>query len=141
MSRKVTRCSSGEWSMHDEAPRMSSIANTGRLLRWVVRASCRRPGLTVTLAVFLAILGVTYTLLALTFKTLTRSFLTQNAGYVARYAEYARDFGELEDIVVVEEAGSFEGPATMRPGSLRSCAIRWWSSVASPIESIRGAVR
>lgn len=69
------------------------------------------------------------------------SFLPQNAGYVARYAEYARDFGELEDIVVVEEAGSFEGPATMRPGSLRSCAIRWWSSVASPIESIRGAVR
>jgi len=28
---------------------------------------------------------------------------------VARYAEYARDFGELEDIVVVVEAGSFEG--------------------------------
>ena len=87
-----------------------------------------------------AILGVTYTLLALTFKTSIRSFLPQNAGNVARYAEYARDFGELEDIVV-EEAGSFEGPATMRPGSLRSCAIRWWSSVASPIESIRGAVR
>jgi len=88
---------------------MSSIANTGRLLRWVVRASCRRPGLTVTLAVFLAILGVTYTLLALTFKTSTRSLLPQSAGYVARYAEYARDFGELEDIVVVVEAGSFEG--------------------------------
>jgi len=88
---------------------MSSIANTGRLLRWMVRTSCRRPGLTVTLAVFLAILGVTYTLLALTFKTSTRSLLPQSAGYVARYAEYARDFGELEDIVVVVEAGSFEG--------------------------------
>src|SRR5215471_18540946 len=119
MSRSVTRCSSGEWSMHgeaphgeaphDEAPRMSSIANTGRLLRWIVRRSCRRPGLTVTLAVFLAIVGVTYTLLALTFKTSTRSLLPQSAGYVARYAEYARDFGELEDIVVVVEAGSFEG--------------------------------
>ena len=95
--------------MHGEAPRMSSIANTGRLLRWIVRRSCRRPGLTVTLAVFLAILGVTYTLLALTFKTSTRSLLPQSAGYVARYAEYAKDFGELEDIVVVVEAGSFEG--------------------------------
>jgi hypothetical protein len=127
--------------MHGETPSMSSIANTGRLLCWAVRTTYRRPRLTVALAVLLAILGVTYTLLALTFKTSTRSFLPQNAGYVARYAEYARDFGELEDIVVVEEAGSFEGPATMRPGSLRSCAIRWWSSVASPIESIRGAVR
>ena len=29
-----------------------------------------------------------------------RALLPQNAGYVLRYAEYARDFGELEDIVV-----------------------------------------
>ena len=38
-----------------------------------------------------------------------RALLPQNAGYVLRYGEYARDFGELEDIVVVVEAGSFEG--------------------------------
>src|SRR5215471_19850900 len=97
----VTWCSGGGWSMHGETPSMSSIANTGRLLCWAVRTTYRRPRLTVALAVLLAILGVTYTLLALTFKTSTRSFLPQNAGYVARYAEYARDFGELEDIVVV----------------------------------------
>jgi hypothetical protein len=41
--------------------------------------------------------------------TTTRALLPQNAGYVVRYAQYARDFGELEDIVVAVEAGSFEG--------------------------------
>jgi predicted RND superfamily exporter protein len=78
------------------------------LLRRLVRASCRRPGLTVLLSLLFASLGVAYTLHVLTFKTSMRALLPQNAGYVVRYAEYARDFGELEDIVVVVEAGSFE---------------------------------
>ena len=88
---------------------MIVISRTGRLLRRLVRLSCRRPGPTVALALLLAVAGVAYTLHALTFKTSTRSLLPQRAGYVQRYAEYARDFGELEDIVVVVEAGSFEG--------------------------------
>ncbi len=88
---------------------MIAISRTGRLLRRLVRLSCRRPGLTVSLSLLLAILAVAYTLHALTFKTSTRSLLPQSAGYVQRYAEYARDFGELEDIVIVVEAGSFEG--------------------------------
>jgi hopanoid biosynthesis associated RND transporter like protein HpnN len=88
---------------------MITTATTGRLLRWLVRVSCRRPGLTIALALVLAILGIAYTLHALTFQTTTRALLPQNAGYVLRYNEYARDFGELEDIVVVVEAGSFEG--------------------------------
>ena len=88
---------------------MPAISTTGRLLRRLVRASCRRPGLTVLLSLLFAALGVAYTLHALTFKTSMRALLPQNAGYVVRYAEYARDFGELEDIVVVVEAGSFEG--------------------------------
>ncbi|HEV8438282.1 MAG TPA: MMPL family transporter [Methylomirabilota bacterium] len=61
------------------------------------------------LSVALAILGVTYTLLALTFKTSGRDVLPQSASYVKRYVEFAKDFGELEDIVVVIEARSFEG--------------------------------
>ena len=88
---------------------MIVISRTGRLLRRLVRLSCRRPGPTVALSLLLAVAGVAYTLHALTFKTSTRSLLPQSAGYVQRYAEYARDFGELEDIVVVVEAGSFEG--------------------------------
>ncbi len=88
---------------------MVAISRTGRLLRRLVRLSCLRPGLTVGLSLLLAVVAIGYTLHALTFKTSTRSLLPQNAGFVQRYAEYAEEFGELEDIVVVVEAGSFEG--------------------------------
>jgi hopanoid biosynthesis associated RND transporter like protein HpnN len=88
---------------------MPATSRTGRLLSGLVRVSCRRPGLTLVLSLLFAALGVGYTLHALTFRTSTRALLPQNAGYVARYGEYARDFGELQDIVVVVEAGSFEG--------------------------------
>jgi len=88
---------------------MIAISRTGRTLRRLVRLSCRRPGVTVAISVLLAAAAVAYTAHALTFKTSTRALLPQDAGYVARYAEYAKEFGELEDIVVVVEAGSFEG--------------------------------
>jgi hopanoid biosynthesis associated RND transporter like protein HpnN len=88
---------------------MIAISRTGRLLRRLVRVACARPVLTVALSVALAALGIAYTLHALTFKTSGRDVLPQNASYVKRYVEYARDFGELEDIVVVIEARSFEG--------------------------------
>src|SRR6476660_1998283 len=88
---------------------MIVISRTGRLLRRLVRLSGRRPALTIALSLLFAVVGVGYTLHALTFRTSTRSLLPQDAGYVLRYAEYAKEFGELEDIVVVVEAGSFEG--------------------------------
>jgi uncharacterized protein len=88
---------------------MITISKTGGLLRWLVRVSSRHPGPTVAVSLIFAALGVAYTLHALTFQTTTRALLPQNAGFVVRYAQYARDFGELEDIVVVVEAGSFEG--------------------------------
>ena len=88
---------------------MIAISRTGRVLRRLVRLSCRRPGVTVAISLLLAAAAVAYTAHALTFKTSTRALLPQDAGYVVRYAEYAKEFGELEDIVVVVEAGSFEG--------------------------------
>ncbi len=88
---------------------MIAISRTGRLLRRLVRVSCRRPVLTVVVSVLLAVLGIAYTFHALTFKTSGRDVLPQSAGYVKRYIEYAKNFGELEDIVVVVEARSFEG--------------------------------
>ena len=88
---------------------MVAISRTGRLLRRLVRLSCRRPALTVAISLLLAAVSIVYTMQALTFKTSTRSLLPQDAGFVVRYAEYAKEFGELEDIVVVVEAGSFEG--------------------------------
>ena len=88
---------------------MILITRTGRLLRRLVRLSGRRPVPTVVVSLLLAVAAVAYTLHALSFKTSTRALLPQDAAYVQRYAEYARDFGELEDIVIVVEAGSFEG--------------------------------
>ena len=88
---------------------MIAISRTGRLLRQLVRVSCARPTLTVLLSVLLAVAGIAYTLHALTFKTSGRDVLPQSAPYVKRYVEYAKNFGELEDIVVVVEARSFEG--------------------------------
>ncbi|MGH7420754.1 MAG: MMPL family transporter [Candidatus Rokuibacteriota bacterium] len=88
---------------------MIAISRTGRVLRRLVRLSCRRPGVTVAISLLLAAASIAYTMHALTFKTSTRSLLPQDAGYVVRYGEYVKEFGELEDIVVVVEAGSFEG--------------------------------
>jgi predicted RND superfamily exporter protein len=87
---------------------MIAISRTGRQLRRLVRLSCRRPVVTTILSLLLAGAGIAYTLHSLTFKTSGRDLLPQNAGYVVRYNQYARDFGELEDIVIVIEARSFE---------------------------------
>ena len=59
---------------------------------------------------------------ALTFKTSARALLPQDAGYVHRYLGVRREFGELEDIVVVVEAGSFEAAKAYAAASSRSCA-------------------
>ncbi len=107
---------------------MIAISRTGRLLRRLVRVSCRRPGVTIALSFLLAVLGIGYTLQALTFKTSVRDILPQKAGYVQRYAQYAREFGELEDIVVVVEAGSFEGAkayASRLVQELRSSPVKF----------------
>jgi hopanoid biosynthesis associated RND transporter like protein HpnN len=88
---------------------MIAISRTGRILRRLVRLSTRRPAVTVAVALLLAVLSIVYTVHALTFKTSTRALLPRDAGYVARYGEYLAEFGELEDVVVVVEAGSFEG--------------------------------
>ena len=87
---------------------MIAISRTGRLLRRLVRLSCRRPLVTTAISLLLAVAGVTYTLHTLSFRTSGRDLLPQNAGYIVRYNQYARDFGELEDIVIVIEARTFE---------------------------------
>jgi len=88
---------------------MIAISRTGRLLRRLVRLSCARPILTVGLSIVIAIVSLLYTFHALTFKTSGRDVLPPNASYVKRYVEIAKEFGELEDFVVVIEARSFEG--------------------------------
>src|SRR4026208_1176935 len=88
---------------------MVDLSRTGRLLRRLVPPA-RRPAIrNAGIALLLAAISVFYTVHAPTFRTSTRALLPQNAGFVQRYGEYAKEFGELEDIVVVVEAGSFEG--------------------------------
>ena len=105
---------------------MISISLVGRVLRRLVQVSCRGPWLTIACSLLLGLLGVGYALHALTFKTSALSLLPAQAGYVLRYEEYAREFGELQDIVVVVEAGSFEGArayATRLTEELRASAV------------------
>ena len=87
---------------------MIAISRTGRLLRRLVRLSCRRPLVTTAISIILAVAGITYTLHTLSFGTSGRDLLPRDAGYIVRYNQYAREFGELEDIVVVIEARTFE---------------------------------
>jgi len=92
--------------------RVSAFSRAGLLLRALVRLSCRRPAWTIALSLLFGVLGVAAALSRLGFETSTRGLLPQSAGYVLRYSEYAKDFGELEDIVVVVEASSFEAART-----------------------------
>jgi hopanoid biosynthesis associated RND transporter like protein HpnN len=78
------------------------------LLAAVVRASTRRPLLTVALAATLAAGALAYTVVALGFVTEHLSLLPQHARYVVLLREYQREFGELNDIVTVVESPSPE---------------------------------
>ena len=80
----------------------------GRRLRRLVRLACRRPGLTVLAAVLLALASVAFALTTLTFATSTRSLLPANKPYIERYVQYDREFGELDDLAIVVEAGSLQ---------------------------------
>jgi len=74
----------------------------------LVRLCCRWPAWTIALSVMFGVLGIAAAMSRLGFETSTRALLPQGAGYVRRYTEYAKDFGELEDIVVVVQTASFE---------------------------------
>jgi uncharacterized protein len=80
----------------------------GRRLRRLVRLACRRPGLTVLTAVLLALASVAYALTTLTFATSTRALLPAHEPYIERYVQYDREFGELDDLAIVVEAGSLQ---------------------------------
>ncbi len=89
----------------------------GRLLRRLVRLSCRRPWLTLLVGVLLAAVSVVYALTTLTFATSTRALLPKNEPYIQRYVEYDREFGELDDLAIVVEAPSLP-EATLYAGRL-----------------------
>jgi predicted RND superfamily exporter protein len=79
---------------------------TGRLLGSIVRVACAVPTLTVALAWLLAAASVWYAVNNLGLATSTRALLPQGLSYVERFVEYDREFGELDDLVIVVEARS-----------------------------------
>ena len=86
------------------AAAMSPGSWIGRALAVIAQACGRRPLLTVVVSVALGAAGVFYTAHALSFVTSNLRLLPQYERYVVLLKEYQRDFGELNDIVVVVES-------------------------------------
>ena len=86
------------------AAAMSPGSWIGRALAVIAQACGRRPLLTVVVSVALGAAGVFYTVHALSFVTSNLRLLPQDERYVVLLKEYQRDFGELNDIVVVVES-------------------------------------
>ena len=62
--------------------------------------------MTLTAAVVLAALSVVYAFIFLQFATSQRALLPQGKRFIERYVEYDREFGDLDDLVLVVQAPS-----------------------------------
>jgi uncharacterized protein len=65
----------------------------------------------------LAVGSIAYTVAALRFATSARALLPADAPYIQRYLQYGREFGDLDDVIVVVEATSLP-EATVYAGQL-----------------------
>ncbi|MBI2218206.1 MAG: MMPL family transporter [Candidatus Rokubacteria bacterium] len=83
-----------------------TVSRTGRALRRLVRVACRRPSLTVALALALAVASLVLAVAELSFMTSTLGLLPKDQPYVERFKEYDREFGEMDDLVIAVEAPS-----------------------------------
>jgi hopanoid biosynthesis associated RND transporter like protein HpnN len=79
-------------------------ATVGRLIAAVARTCGRRPLTTVAISLVLAGAALSYTIHTLTFVSDPLRLLPQHEHYVVRLKEYQREFGELNDIIVVVES-------------------------------------
>ncbi len=79
-------------------------ARVGRGIAAMARVSSQRPVVTILLSILLAVSAMLYTSRALTFVTSNLRLLPQGERYVVLLKEYQRDFGELNDIVIVAES-------------------------------------
>ena len=76
----------------------------GRALAALTHACSQRPLVTLLVSLALAAAAIGYTARTITFVTSSLRLLPQHERYVVLLKEYQRDFGELNDIVVVVEA-------------------------------------
>ena len=91
-----------KWRIVGESP------PTGSLLSRVVRGSIARPVLTIGVCLALSVVSAVYTATTLKFETSSVQLLPPRHLYVQRFKENLRNFGELNDIVVVVEAPNVE---------------------------------
>jgi len=84
---------------------LSLTTQTGRTLRGLVRLSCARPRVTILVAVLLAALSVAYAVRSLGFKT-DQAGLLPRTTFLQRYTEFEKQFGDLDDLVIVVDARS-----------------------------------
>jgi len=81
------------------------MSQLGRALRGIVRLCCLRPRVTVLIALLLSALSVAYSVRNMGFKT-DQSELLPRTTFIERYAHFEREFGALDDLVIVVEARS-----------------------------------
>ncbi len=101
-----------------------AVNPTGRALGQLVRAACAFPVLTVAVALLLAAASVWYAVTSLGLATSTRALLPQGLPYVERFVEYDREFGELDDLVIVVEARTLPEATVYASRLVRELRIR-----------------
>jgi uncharacterized protein len=95
---------------------MRAFVRLGRPLRHLVSVACRRPAVTVAVWLSLAAVMLGWSLVALRFETSSLRLLPRTARYVTLYEEYSRNFGELDDVLIVVESGDPARSVTFAEG-------------------------
>ena len=99
------------------------MTQLGRLLRGVVRICCARPRVTVTIALLLTGLSMAYSVRHMGFKT-NQSDLLPRSVFIERYKEYERQFGDLDDLVIVVDARSLPEAQAYAARLVRELRVR-----------------
>src|SRR2546422_3249175 len=103
-------------------PPPTPVFPIGRPLRWLVALSSRRPALTVTAWLAVAVVMLAWAFVALRFETSMLRLLSPTARYVTLYEQYSRNFGELDDVMIIVESGDVRSEER-RVG--KECRSRW----------------
>src|SRR5437667_8615053 len=100
----------------------------GRPLRWLVALSSRRPALTVTAWLAVAVVMLAWAFVALRFETSMLRLLSPTARYVTLYEQYSRTFAELDDVMIIVESGDVRRSVAFADrlvGALRRGPVRF----------------
>src|SRR5256886_6645745 len=100
----------------------------GRPLRWLVALSSRRPALTVTAWLAVAVVMLAWAFVALRFETSMLRLLSPTARYVTLYEKYSRNFGELDDVMIMVGGGDVRRSVAFADrlvGALRRGPVRF----------------